>query len=427
MLLLYSLKSTTRLQYICKFIFEEILGTSYSITTDEENFKLYTGSKINYSDSIINDTFQIKPHALLFETIIQPQAIKIFHAKDKLIFFASDNEDYPFDVFSATFYLLTRYEEYLLHKEDMYGRFAHENSLAFKENFLYLPLVNLWLEDFKHELLQRFPDLVFKPKSFSFTPTYDIDIAWSYKEKGLIKNIGGFIKAPTLERVAVLLTGNKDPYDSYEFMDDLHGKYNLKPLYFFLVANKNGLYDKNILPSNTAMQELIKQHASNHKIGLHPSWQSYNHDGILKEEKNILENISERTILISRQHYIKLNLPETYQSLLKTGITDDYSMGYGSINGFRASTASPFYWYDLSAEKSTSLRIHPFCFMDANCFYEQKLTVEESFIELMNFYQVCQEAHAPLVTIFHNNFLGTGKMYEGWRELYFQFISQLQQ
>ncbi len=427
MLLIFSAQSTNRLQYVCKFIFEEVLGTSYSLTTDIANFKLYTGSKINFSNVIINNAFHIKPHALLFETIIQPQAIAVSHSKDKPIFFMMDNADYPFDIFAAVFYCISRYEEYLPHSKDMYGRYAHENSLAFKEDFLHLPLVNLWLEDFKQTLLQHFPELVFQPKSFSFTPTYDIDIAWSYKEKGLIRNIGGFLKSPSFERAAVLLTGDKDPHDSYDFMDDLHKEYNLKPIYFFLVASKNGIYDKNILPTGAAMQQLISQHAAKYEIGLHPSWQSYNNKEILKEEKNTLEGISEEKIQTSRQHYIKLTLPNTYQNLIDTGFTNDYSMGYGSINGFRASTASSFNWYSLSTEKITTLRIHPFCFMDANCHYEQKLSVKESLTELMNFYLTCKKVNAQMITVFHNNFLGSGKNFKGWKELYVEFISQVRQ
>ena len=33
---------------------------------------------------------------------------------------------------------------------DKYGRFPHQASLAFKENFLDTPLINYWLEDFKN-------------------------------------------------------------------------------------------------------------------------------------------------------------------------------------------------------------------------------------------------------------------------------------
>ena len=427
MLLIYTTKSTTRLQYTCKFIFEEILGTTYSLTTDEENFRNYTGEKINYSYVAFDTIYQIKPHLILAQTTIKEQDIKVFGKGENCRFFVTSHDPNDFDIFAAVFYIISRYEEYLPHTKDMYDRYAHENSIAYKENFLHLPLVNIWIDNFKEKLLALFPKLKFNVKPFSFLPTYDIDIAWSYKEKGLLRNVGGFIKSPTLERVAVLLTGSKDPYDSYELLDDLHKEYKLSPIYFFLVAKKNGVYDKNILPHNEAMQTLIKTHTHKYSIGLHPSWQSYNKDELLIEEKETLQSISGTHINFSRQHYIKFSLPETYKKIIHAGITNDYSMGYGSINGFRASTGSSFYWYDLSEEKITTLRIHPFCFMDANCFYEQKLSVEESFIELVHFYDICKKWNSQMTTIFHNNFLGTGKEFEGWKELYIKFISQLPQ
>ena len=427
MLLIFTPQSNTRLQYSCKFIFEEVLGTSYSLTTDKENFSMHTGAKINYSHVDFASVFQIKPHVVLFETGIKEQDIIVVDKGEKCRVFVTPHNPQDFDIFAAVFYLISRYEEYLPHAKDMYGRYAYENSLAYKGDFLHLPLINIWIENFKGKLIELFPSIKFIPKQFSFLPTYDIDIAWSFKEKGILRNVGGFIKSPTLKRLGVLLSGTKDPYDSYDLMNDLHKEHKLNPIYFFLVAKKNGLYDKNILPQNKAMQELIKTHADKYSIGIHPSWQSYNNDELLLEEKEILQSISGVKIDSSRQHYIKFSLPETYRKLIEAGITNDYSMGYGSINGFRASTASPFYWYDLNAEKITSLRIHPFCFMDANCFYEQKLSVEASFTELMNFYQSCKKVNAPFVSIFHNNFLGTDKMFLGWKDLYVKFISQLPQ
>ena len=100
-------------------------------------------------------------------------------------------------------------------------------------------------------------------------------------------------------------------------------------------------------------------------------------------------------------------------------------MGYGSINGFRASTASPFFWYDLSLEKATSLRIHPFCFMDANCFYEQKLSIAESADELRKYFQICKTVGGAFISIFHNDFLGTEKKFLGWKEMYIDFLSKI--
>jgi len=426
MILIYSNKTSTRLQYICKFIFKEQLGLAYSITEDRDGFSNHEGIKINYStQSFTGSLFNIPPHSLLFETGIQPQSIQCFEFKNHKAFFKNIQGDFAFDIFAACFYLLSRYEEYLPHEKDMYGRYAYENSLAWKEGFLKLPLVNIWLHDFAISLQEKFPGIDIQFPAAGFVPTYDIDIAWSYKYKGLIRNIGGFIKSPTLNRLSVLFGLQKDPYYSYQYMDELHAANNLSPVYFFLVATWNSVYDKNISPYSHAMWKLIRQHAKKYSIGLHPSWKSNEKDPVLKREKKILETASGAPILKSRQHYIKFTLPQTFQKLADTGIEDDYSMGYGSINGFRASVASGFQWYNLQTETISKLRLHPFCFMDANSFYEQHFTAEQAYEELLHYYDLCKKYHGTFISIFHNNFLGTDKTFAGWKEMYSRFISQL--
>ena len=74
-------------------------------------------------------------------------------------------------------------------------------------------------------------------------------------------------------------------------------------------------------------------------------------------------------MVISRQHFIRFTLPDTYRQLINAGIKEEFSMGYGSVNGFRASVALPFYWFDLEKNEATSLLVYLFCFMDANSFF----------------------------------------------------------
>ena len=434
MILIYTHITSPRLQYICDFIFKELLGLDHSITIDSEEFINYDGAKINYSDKPIpGHNFWIKNCELLFEEIILPQRIECFETGSNKAFFKTPKAfetDLPFDLFAATFYLITRYEEYLPHEKDSYGRYAHENAIAFKEGFLVLPLVNIWVREFAGKLKEKFPALHIQYSIYRFEPTYDIDIAYSYKHKGLSRNIGGFLKTPSLERISVLQGSKKDPFDSYDWMDELHLQNKLSPLYFFLVAEKNGTYDKNILPHKDAMWKLVKRHAKKYHIGLHPSWQSGDDPALIKKEKGQLEamcNGDQASVRNSRQHYIRFNLPGGYQQLINAGITDDYSMGYGSINGFRASVASPYYWYDLEKEEQTQLRIHPFCFMDANSFYEQKGSPESAYGEMMHYYDQCKTTGGTLTMIWHNNFLGSGKQYKGWKEAYSKFIAQVQQ
>jgi hypothetical protein len=407
------------------------MGVEFELIIDSEKFKTREGPKINYSDLKIGENeFHVQNHALLFEQDIKSQAVKCFTVNNNQAFFKSENRDFPFDIFAASFYLLSRYEEYLPHEKDMYGRYAHENSLAHREGFMNLPLINIWVKHLAEKLKALFPTFNFQLSTFNFVPTYDIDMAYSYKHKGLWRNIGGFLKSPSVERIQVLTGAVNDPFDCYGWLNQLHDHFHLQPVYFFLVATKNGVYDKNILPHKNAMWKLIKLHAKKYKVGLHPSWQSGNDRSLLKKEKEQLTAMMhavENVPVPNRQHYIRFNLPQDYQRLIAAGITDDYSMGYGSINGFRASVASSFYWYDLEKEQQTPLRIHPFCFMDANSFYEQRQSPQQTVEELMHYLLVCKETNSTLITIWHNDFLGTAKKFEGWKSVYEKFITQVQQ
>ncbi|HLF45366.1 MAG TPA: polysaccharide deacetylase family protein [Chitinophagaceae bacterium] len=429
-MMIYANTVTPRLQYITDFIGKEICGKAFDLTSDRETFKNYTGPKINYSNLDIPDCqLSIINCPLLFETGIRKQETECFTTNNFKAFFKTGG-DYPFDIFAASFYLLSRYEEYLPHSKDLYGRYAHENSLAFKEGFLNLPLVNIWLVDFKKVLIEKFPSLTIHYSPFTFQPTYDIDEAYAYKYKGFLKTMGGAVRtmvhgqwSMVSERRKVISGKTKDPYDSYKWMDELHQKHNLQPVYFFHVAEANGKYDKNILPSHPAMKELIRQHAEKYPIGLHPSWQSGDDESLLSKELKTFENITGKKITSSRQHYVRFTLPQTFCNLIDAGITNDYSMGYGSINGFRASVASSFFWYDLEKEETTSLLLHPFCYMEANSFYEQKYSAQQALEEMQYYYHIVKSVNGTFISIWHNSFLGTEKRFTGWREVYKEFIS----
>ena len=319
----------------------------------------------------------------------------------------------------------------------MYERYAYENSLAFKEGFLNQPLINTWLQQFAEALKKKFSLLTIHlpiaiGTTFTFLPTYDIDIAWSYKHKGWWRTCGGILQSlikgnwqQCQERISALRQKQKDPFDSYSWLNELHERYHLKPYYFFLLAIKNGKYDKNISPAKKAMLDLIRDHIIRYPIGIHPSWRSGDEYPLLKKEIDTLSGITGNKVLSSRQHYIRFTLPQTFRRLIDNGIQFDFSMGYGSINGFRASVASSFYWYDLENEKQTALMLFPFCYMEANSFYEQKYTAQQALDEMRHYYKTIRSVNGTFIMIWHNSFLGTDKMYAGWREVYEQFIKEV--
>jgi hypothetical protein len=430
-MLLYSEHITARLVYILNFISKELFSEPIEITIDKGKFIEYDHPKINYSSAELSeDDFYIESTPLLFELGIRPQTTECFEVNFHKAFFQTQG-DFPFDVFAACFYLLSRYEEYLPHEKDAYGRFAHTGSLAFKEGFLRIPLINIWIQELRVSLQKKFPSLLFRWPSFKFIPTYDIDIAYSYLHKGWKRNTGGLVKSVVngkwtgvKDRVQVLLRKKKDPFDSYEWLDSLHLYCRLRAYYFFLVAREQKAYDKNISPSKAAFQNLVHYHAEGYTVGIHPSWQSGDEETLLKEEIELLEYLSNKSVLHSRQHYIRIQLPVTYQRLLKTPIEKDFSMGYATINGFRASAASSFFWYDLEQEKETRLMLFPFCFMDANSYYEENHSPQEALQELMHYYHAIKKVNGLMVTIWHNNFLGTDPQFAGWKEVYEVFLKE---
>jgi hypothetical protein len=407
----------------------EIFNEPIIQTRDRSVYQSYTGPKLNYSSERTSDTeFFLFPHQLLFETGISEQPIDRIEIFGRPAFFQTEG-DFPFDILAASFFLVSRYEEYFFFQPDNYGRFPHQASLAFKENFLDCPLINYWLEDFKKMLRGKFPELIFKMKDFKFIPSYDIDIAYSYKFKGVKRNLAGFYKSLVkghwkylLDRWDVLFNKKKDPFDSYEWLDSLHLYCRTRAYYFFLIAKKQKGVDKNISPDKQEMESLIAYHAGGYTVGIHPSWQSGDDELVLMDEVENLADITGSPVKYSRQHYIRLSLPETYRKLLKAGIDKDFSMGFGAANGFRASIASSFYWYDLKAEEKTVLMIFPFCFMDATSFYETKLTPRSAFSELMEYYRKIKQINGLMVTVWHNQFFGNDPMFAGWKEVYEVFL-----
>ena len=431
MLLLYCQTLTPRLQYIVNFFSAALFDAPVQVTTNKEEYRLAVIPKLNYSaEEICEDELMIRPVPLLFETGIHIQDTSCFEINYHKAFFQTAG-DLHFDLFAAAFYLLSRYEEYLPHEKDEYGRYAYAQSLAYKEGFLHQPLINIWMQEFKKLLSRKFPGMVFKNKAFANMLSYDIDMAYSYLHKGFLRNLGGALLSIVkgqwkllAERLLVLSRIRKDPFDCYEWLDALHLYCRLKPYYFFLAAKQRSRYDKNTPTNAKAFRDIIEYYSATYDVGIHPSWQSYDRPALMKEELEWMEAVTGKRIINSRQHYIRFSLPATYRQLIAIGIQKDFSMGYGGINGFRASVCSPFYWYDLEGESATELMVYPFCFMDANAFYKQCYTPMQAYSELMKYYDEVKKVGGTMITIWHNTLLGAASGTEGWKEMFELFMKE---
>jgi len=425
-ILIYTPQITNRLKYIFDFIFAQELGLSYQICTNQSSFEKSELNKFSYSnENIFKEVPFLESHKLLQETAIQEINIDTFiHENYKAFFKTPEPSFFGFDIFAASFYLLSRYEEYLPFNADEHGRFQAEQSLAFKEDFLEIPLINIWINLFKIKLFNLLPDLIFKPQHFRFISTIDIDNAYADLNKGIYRSSFSLIKLlfsfnfnKFIEKIKVLNYSIKDKYDNYDFIEQIHEKYDFKPLYFVLYS-RYGKYDKNPSINNKAFKNLIIKLAQKYEIGLHPSYQSNQSIKILREEKSGLENIIKKPITSSRQHFLKLSFPSTYENLIAQGIQQDFSMGYSSMPGFRASVCSAYKFFNLITNNVSDLEIIPFAFMDACFVHYLKLNPEDAFKKIKKIIETLKKVNGLFVSLYHNENLQNTKSQFDWRYVF---------
>ena len=168
MLLVYTHKISPRLKYIFKHICTRILGIEVKFTTKIEVFIAHDSLKMSYTKQQLGTEFFIKSSDLLFEQGLSDIEINIEDWENTKCFFNNnDKSDMPFDIFASAFYMLSRYEEYLPHVKDEYGRFMATESLSYKHGFLNQPVVDIWAYKFKEALQKNFPDFVFPVKKYN--------------------------------------------------------------------------------------------------------------------------------------------------------------------------------------------------------------------------------------------------------------------
>ena len=407
MLLIYTNDLTNRLKFVFNQICNRILSIPISFTTKVETFISHEGPKISYAPQALGNEFFIKSHGLLFDQGISDVEINVQNWKEtKCFFYSGENSNLPFDIFSAAFYLLSRYEEYLPHVKDNYGRFTKNDSIAFKYNFLTQPVVDIWALYFKEALQQHFPKQHFPSTKFSIEPVIDVPMAYYFKSKGLFRTLGGIFSDLInfrfqlfYDRFFVLSKLKKDPYDNFEWIINSQKKLKQRFTIFFLVGDYTK-FDKNISITKKSFITLIKSMRDYCEVGLKCSYMALGDLIILKKEKQELDGVLNTTTEKVRSSFSKVNLPSTYRNYVELEIKKDYSMGYPDEIGFRAGTSFPFLFYDIDFEVQTPLIIHPYQLMDFSLlkfdsFLDKKETLEKAINEV-------KKVGGVFTPIFHN-------------------------
>ena len=427
MLLVYTHKITPRVRYAFKHLCTRILGIPVGFTTKVEEFIAHDSLKMSYTRQPLSNEVFIKSHELLFEQGLSDIDINVQDWEGSKCFFSTGEKSaLPFDIFAASFYLLSRYEEYLPHVKDEYGRFTAKESLAYKHQFLDQPVVDIWAYKFKAILEQRFENFTFPKRNYTIQPVIDVPMAYYFKQKGLMRTIGGACNdlfrlklKQFYNRFLVLFGFKRDPYDTFKWIINKQKQCKLKFMVFFLIGDYS-TYDKNINVNKKKFVSLIKSVADYSKVGLKASYFSLSDISILKKEKKKMEFITNYELEATRNSFSKINLPESYRNLIELEVKNDFTMGYLNYLGFRAGTCTPFLFYDLDYETRTPLLINSFhCIDYALLKHQSQLDKVQKLQRLIN---SVKRVNGTFTPVFHNYTFGNDERWNGFKKLFTQVL-----
>lgn len=426
---IYCTKDSSRLRYIAGLILGDILGLTWDVVTDKRKLGKYP--VINYSDETITGSFSIKPEALLFEKGVNIQEIRIGRWKNIPVLFPEESSyDLPFDIFAASFYLVTRYEEYVDTDPDKHGGFKATSSIAYKYDFLEIPVIDLWTKEFARILLKKFQSLTFKRNDFKALVTINADQPLADEEKSFLGSFGQHISEiknfPVLSRFVTGTNDKKvtDPHGMFDYIVSILEGNGCDVKFFFPLG---GHSSDDRIPSwrNERYRRLINIIEEKFDIGIEPSIKASADLGTLLTEISRLKTIVSQKVFSSRFRDLKLRFPDSYRKICKTEIAADYTMGYHDHPGFRAGISRPFQFYDLLEESITELRVYPFQVIDEAIFKDTKAESDISKEKILKLINETRKAGGVFISIWHNTSLSDCSDMKMRREV-FEFMLENQ-
>jgi hypothetical protein len=410
-ILIYTTDITPRLQYIIRLVFTELMGLEPSLTSDARFFLDSGLPKLNYSANRMDEEPFLKASDLLFLKGTElPYIVPVKSGAITGFFPASDDSILPFDALASSFFVVSRMEEYKPGNRDRHGRYLGSLSELNRHGLIDKPVVHLWARELYGALREFYPLQGFRSRDFRNMTTIDIDNAWAYRNKGLMRSVaslardlftGSFVRV--LDRFKVLSGKMRDPYDTYDYLfSQLRGRE--KDVMFFFLMGDQSAYDRAVSWKDREFNSLVRKIAGNFRIGIHPSYLSSEpeKERLVTVEKERLQSISGSLVKASRQHYLRLDLPETYRNLIASGLQEDYSMGFHDLAGFRAGMCVPYQFYDLLNERETALRICPFQVMDVTLRNYMKLSPEEAIIRAKALIDQVRSVGGTFISVWHN-------------------------
>lgn len=153
---------------------------------------------------------------------------------------------------------------------------------------------------------------------------------------------------------------------------------------------------------DSSVQELLREITGRgHTIGLHPSFESWNDELTMTQQRCKLAAITRQQILVSRQHWLRFSWHSTWQCLVKAGITFDSTLGFNDRPGFRVGAALRYQPWIPGSDDSLKIDIVPLILMDSHIFDYSSLKPEQQESTIQSIIDELVFVHGEAAILWH--------------------------
>lgn len=415
---------TSEREYAIKCLFGVLLGIKYEIRKhNNHNYRIvlpnereiifedHFFSAINENAGYLNQINIPVNISFICENEFTNDIIPLIFGINRITIDPDTTLQIGWDIFASSFFMLTRWEEYVQEIRDEHGRFPGTSSLASRHNFLNRPVVNEYAEilwklishlGYKGERIKR---------EFRIIPTHDIDHLkyWSIeKKRSLFKNLisdllirKNFVLA--FSRINSYFNssiGRRDPYDTFNYLIEKADSIGTKASFYFITGGVT-VYENHYSANSREVREIIRNiNHLGHRTGIHPSYEAYNNESLLLQELSVLSEISGSQISEGRNHYLRFEVPFSWQLFQKSGLKIDSSIYYSDLPGFRCGICNEFPVFDILNREILDLYERPLIVMDTSFKNKEPEAVKNDILELKD---TVKKYNGDFVFLWHNS------------------------
>jgi len=425
--------------YACSVLLGELLGIAWEMRVqpdaDRYRIELPNGSVLTLEDHFF---FKHKESAYLNPANVPQTAVRMSHPYEpgtdvvgvygRSFFEASEQEIHcGLDLIASVFFMLTRWEEFVVPERDTYGRFPAASALAVRDGFLDRPVVHEYADLLRQALQRLGYPLPQKNSQPRLHLSHDVDhprLWWTAADR--LRTLGGslFPRKSVPEAAWWLknhLLDPRDPFDIFDTWMDFSEKRGLVS-HFNFFGQRPKSYDCHYSLSHPFVKKLIDRIADRgHVVGFHPSREAHHDAAIFARELESLRRTSRQPVTTGRQHYLCFSAPETWQRWADAGMEWDSTLGYPEAEGFRCGMCRDFPVFNFLTRKALPLREKPLLAMDVTLANYRRYSPEQALEKLIQLRKQVDKHGGEFVLLWHNSSWNTF-FWKDWRVVYDTFV-----